>query len=143
MKIKRSPSDMYFSNIVRHRAGWKCEICGKDFSENKRGLQCSHLIGRGNMAVRWDFDNAAALCGIVAPWGLTGCHKKVTEDPVFHVEFFIKKIGKERYDALVFRSKNETMKSQHLTEKDIRVGLKMEWKRIEKESKNKILGSHL
>jgi hypothetical protein len=140
MKLKRNATDDYFSKIVRQRANWHCELCGKDFSNDHKGIQCSHFIGRGNKVVRYDFENAAALCGTMAPWGLTGCHKIVSEDPSIHYEFFLKRLGKEKLEALIFRSRNETMKSQGVTEVDKRLELRMEWKRMQSEEKKNILG---
>lgn len=65
--IKRTPTDVAFSNCVRERANWTCEKCGKYFPEGSRGgLDCSHHHGRGGWSIRFDPLNAEALC--------YGCH---------------------------------------------------------------------
>lgn len=66
--VKRTPADDAFSLCVRERAGWTCEKCGKYYPEGagRKGLHCSHYIGRGNWSVRLDRDNAESLC--------YGCH---------------------------------------------------------------------
>jgi hypothetical protein len=62
MVLKRTPADAAFSDCVRERAGWRCEICGTQYHRKSRGLHCSHFISRGNWGVRFDPLNAEALC---------------------------------------------------------------------------------
>lgn len=78
MKLRILKADVLFSRLVRERAEWRCEKCQKFFPEGERqGLQCSHLIGRRNKAVRWHPLNAVAHCFY--------CHKYLTENPIeFH-----------------------------------------------------------
>lgn len=57
-----TPADYWFSRCVRERAGWRCENCGKQYQEGDQGLHCSHFIGRGNWAVRFEPLNAFAHC---------------------------------------------------------------------------------
>ena len=86
-KIKRTEADKHFSNCVRIRAKWTCQKCDTDYSDrNKQGLQCSHLIGRGHYAVRYDPKNALALC--------TKCHHDVTAHPVMHIQLWREIHGK-------------------------------------------------
>lgn len=54
--------DREVSRIVRARGS--CARCGKGAEQVT--LQCSHIIGRSNLAVRWSLDNCVALC--------VGCH---------------------------------------------------------------------
>lgn len=140
MKLKRNATDKYFSDIIRERANWKCERCLKDFSDNHQGLHCSHFIGRGNKNVRWDLDNASALCGGMAPWGIYGCHKVLSEDPGQHYLFFEKKLGRARLEELIQRSR-EMMKGSGRTEESIRKELKAEYLRIKNKNNKKILGA--
>ena len=80
-KIKRTVADGHFSNCVRIRAKWSCQRCGTDYSDrNRQGLQCSHLIGRGHYAVRYDPENALSLC--------TKCHHDMTAHPIEHVQLW-------------------------------------------------------
>jgi hypothetical protein len=65
--IKRTPADIAFSKCIRERVNWTCENCGNYFPEGSRGgLDCSHFFGRGNWEIRFDPQNAEALC--------YGCH---------------------------------------------------------------------
>ena len=92
--IKRTPVDAAFSDCVRERANWTCEMCGKAYPEgtNRAGLHCSHHFGRRHKSVRWEPLNAAALCFT--------CHNTVAEDPPLHVGWFESNIGKSNYGLL-------------------------------------------
>jgi hypothetical protein len=79
-KIKRNIADKHFSDCVRMRSNWHCQRCGKDKSEKKQGLQCSHLIGRGHYGTRYDPECAIALCA--------HCHTYVTGHPVAHIQLW-------------------------------------------------------
>jgi len=80
-KIKRTIADKHFSDCVRLRAKWSCQRCEKSYEDkNRQGLQCSHLIGRGHLAVRYDPLNALSLC--------TKCHIDVTAHPVMHIQLW-------------------------------------------------------
>lgn len=50
--------DTVFSLLIRSEG--RCRRCGKDNRTVK--LDCSHIVGRANLAVRWDELNAKALC---------------------------------------------------------------------------------
>ena len=137
-----SITDRYFSDIVRMRAGWKCERCGGDFSNDHGGLTVSHFISRGYKAVRWNFDNAAAICGRAIPhiFKMTGCHGFFEKNPDEHAAFFLARLGSVRYKALVMW-KHTTLKGQGITEGQIRLGLREELKRMKAEERSKILGA--
>ena len=98
MKIRIDPLDQLFSKYIRLRAMAEvggCERClqGKvDYKE----IQCSHFIGRAKKSVRWDEDNAAALC--------LGCHAYFTAHPLEHVEWFKARLG-DKFDLLRARSR--------------------------------------
>jgi hypothetical protein len=53
--------------IVKERAGWKCELAGRDAvscsSSRKEDMQWAHLITRGaSKTLKYDTQNAACLC---------------------------------------------------------------------------------
>lgn len=50
--------DKEFGRIICSRG--RCARCGRGAEEVT--LQCSHIIGRTNHAVRWDIDNGVCLC---------------------------------------------------------------------------------
>lgn len=98
--IRRSPADAAFSNYIRTKANWACEwlACGRQFPASKsRGrLHCSHYITRANPWVRFDVDNVAALCA--------KHHDYVSKYPNEHESFFRRRLGNERYRALLVRA---------------------------------------
>ena len=86
MNIKRDKRDAIFSLLIRERAGWKCERCGKRFSrEDGQGLHCSHFISRRHRSTRWHPDNAAAHCFT--------CHQYLGEHPLEFAEWIRKHLG--------------------------------------------------
>lgn len=118
--IKRDATDALFSDLVRAKASWRCERCHKDYSERRQGLHCSHFFGRGNKAVRWEPENASALCFY--------CHKVLGENPNDHRDFFIKRLGEERYNALVLKAK--LPRKEKVDVKMLRLWLKQEIKKV-------------
>lgn len=55
--------DKLVADAVRKRDNFTCQKCGK-YSE--KGLHCSHVIPRTNLALRWNLANLKTLC--------VGCH---------------------------------------------------------------------
>lgn len=96
MRIRIDPLDVLFSTYIRTKAGWKCEMCFKQYHPPTASLQCSHFKGRRNKSTRWEPENCAALC--------FSCHRRVTEDPEFHRNWFLKRLGEERYNALILKA---------------------------------------
>lgn len=94
MRIKRTRADDIFSKLIRKRDNYICQVCLKKFPPAK--LQCHHHIGRRHFSVRFDYDNAIAIC--------FGCHRKFHENPSWHVEWWKKRLGEERYRALIVKS---------------------------------------
>lgn len=93
MKIKRDRLDILFSKLVRERAGWVCERCGRYFPEDKRGgLHCSHFYSRRHVGTRWLPDNAAAHC--------FACHQRLGENPLEFTEWVERHLGKGRAEQL-------------------------------------------
>ncbi|MBA7661936.1 hypothetical protein ES703_69956 [subsurface metagenome] len=87
MKIRLDPLDILFSQYIRLKAGGICEYCNR-----KTRLQCSHFHGRRKRSVRWDEDNASALCFT--------CHLYMGENPYVHTEWFKQRLGSEKFEAL-------------------------------------------
>jgi 5-methylcytosine-specific restriction endonuclease McrA len=67
-KHARKEADRLFSLYIRARDRG-CRMC-----TDRTNLQCAHLISRRYFAVRWEPENAVALC--------VGHHKQFTEDPL-------------------------------------------------------------
>mgnify|MGYP001185038900 CR=1 FL=1 len=130
--IKRNKTDALFSDIVRARAGYICERCKRDFNHDHQKFDCSHFYSRKNVRVRWNFLNASALC--------RGCHIYFGEHPYEHTEFMKAKLGKD-FDRLTIEANQRKLSSAKIDEKMVRLGLKMEWDKLIKEQKSKILGA--
>lgn len=98
VRLKRTVADALFSDYIREKANWSCERCFRQFTPPTRELQCSHYFSRAKRSVRFDFENAAALCG--------KCHFYLgsPENRKEHEEFFIRKLGREKYDLLCLRA---------------------------------------
>ena len=93
MGIKITPADSWFSKCVRSRAGWRCEHCGKQYTQSDTGLHCSHFHGRGNWSLRFHPENASALC--------YGCHTFMGANPHEHQRFFKERLGEGMYQILL------------------------------------------
>jgi hypothetical protein len=57
-----TPADAAFSDYIRARAGYCCQRCGKQYPPKSTGLQCSHNFSRRYYNIRFNPDNALALC---------------------------------------------------------------------------------
>jgi hypothetical protein len=77
--IKRNIADKHLSDCVRKSAEWKCQRCGKDYSEKHQGLQCSHFLSRMHWGTRYD-PRQLSLCAY--------CHNYVEGHPVEHINLW-------------------------------------------------------
>ena len=122
--MKRDRRDIVFSKLIRERANWTCERCGKYYPEGLRqGLDCSHFYGRRHRSTRWHPDNAFAHC--------RGCHQYLGSNPAIFAEFTRAALGDTRYDWLRERH-NEIKKYTKAELEEIYQHLKSELERIEK-----------
>lgn len=96
-KIKINPADKWFSLYIRYRDKWQCQRCLKQYPERSGSVHNSHFWGRGNKSVRYDEENCVALC--------VYCHQYFTANPQDHSDFFLKRLGKRRFDALGIRAR--------------------------------------
>lgn len=96
MKAKRTVADARFSDQVRERDRWMCQRCGKVYPPPTFALHCAHMFGRGKPRTRFDPDNACALC--------YGCHRYLDTHPDLKREFFLERLGEQRFAALELRS---------------------------------------
>ena len=93
MGIKRTKWDKVFSNYIRERDHWTCQRCltisNKNNPNSRKGLHCSHYVGRASWSTRIEPANAMALC--------YGCHRYLTAHPSEHKELWkIRFSAKER-----------------------------------------------
>lgn len=74
-KYLKNKADRLFSEYIRNRDR-KCCKCGSSTKQ----LQCAHIIGRRNLRLRYDPQNALTLCA--------GCHFWWHENPFDSTEWY-------------------------------------------------------
>lgn len=104
-RLRVTKADKLFSLLVRTLADWCCERCGGRYEPPTASLQCSHFHSRAKRSVRFDRENAAALC--------VGCHMFFTGNPEEHRKFFVKRLGQARYDRLTVRANTPQRVDEH------------------------------
>ncbi len=92
MTLKRDKTDALFSRYIKLLSGGYCKRCKKYLGVKSRGLHCAHCFSRGKKSVRFDRDNAQALC--------YGCHRYLDGHPSEKMEFFMEILGTKRFNAL-------------------------------------------
>lgn len=97
MKIKRGPLDALFSKLIRIKAGWICERCGKNYENRPQGLHTAHMNSRRHISLRWEEDNAAAICFLD--------HQFLDSHPIEKIAFFKARVGERRFGEMYLRSK--------------------------------------
>lgn len=131
-KIAIQDPDVWFSLCVRERADWICQACGKKYEPwhtakgipANPGLHCSHYIGRGNYAVRFDPYNADAHC--------YGCHQKFESNPHHFMKWKFEQLGGHVYEILIEKSENLLLGKQARREKkEIAEHYKEEFERMQ------------
>lgn len=93
---KFSKADKIFSELIRTEAGWKCQKCKLDFSDNRGYLTNSHYHGRRKKSVRFDLDNCTSLC--------RKCHNYFEEHKSDYKEWMTKRLGEEGMALLQLRA---------------------------------------
>ena len=96
MKIKISSLDRMFSNWLRAEKNYTCERCLRRHSPPTQAIHVSHFWGRAKKITRFDPENCAVLC--------FGCHQHFTAHPHEHREWFLKRLGEKKYNALMLRA---------------------------------------
>jgi len=80
----RDQLDKLWAEIVKQRAGHKCEYCGKTTY-----LNTHHIFSRSNLSVRWDLDNGSCLCSGHHTLNTWSAHKS----PIEFIEWIMDKRG--------------------------------------------------
>jgi predicted restriction endonuclease len=80
--------DKQWSLLVKYKAGYKCEVCGK--TQHQTRLNSHHIIGRRNKMTRWDLRNGVCLCVRHHKFGIQSAHE---DSPWFNV--WLEKYRKE------------------------------------------------
>lgn len=100
-------ADKVFSNFIRERDDWTCQLCDGwhgEGSGQRRNLHCSHFWGRARKSTRFDPDNCIAACYSCHYWKLE------KEKQGRYRDLMLKRLGKERYNQLEIKA--YTIKSQ-------------------------------
>lgn len=108
--IKITEADRWFSKCVRERAGWKCEVCHKQYQEGDQGLGCSHIYSRRHKSIRHHGDNGTSMC--------TSCHQRLGGNPLDFASWARTHLGESRLDMLRER-KNSPIKYNKRLEREI------------------------
>jgi hypothetical protein len=117
--IKREACDKWFSDVVRRKANSTCEHCGI-----QGRMECAHIYGRANKAVRWSMDNAVSLCHY--------CHRTFTGNPVdFHL-WLLDYLGQGHMDILI-EKKNMILKTNKILRKEISDHYRGEFRKMEED----------
>ena len=82
--------------MVKERAGYKCEYCGKT-----EYLNSHHVFSRTNYSVRWDVNNGVCLCAGHHVLGNFSAHKA----PLEFADWLKGKRGEEWYGKLLLKAK--------------------------------------
>ena len=115
--IKREACDKWFSDVVRRKANSTCEHCGIEGR-----MECAHIYGRANKAVRWSMDNAVSLCHY--------CHRTFTGNPVdFHL-WLLDYLGQGHMDILD-EKRNMILKTNKILRKEISDHYRGEFRKME------------
>lgn len=89
-----SPADKAFADFIKARDGYQCQKCGKQYAKGDKGLQCSHHFSRRYYNIRFDPDNALALCH--------HCHNYwYQKDIPESARWLEEKLGKDKIDRLI------------------------------------------
>jgi len=82
--------------MVKERAGYKCEYCGKT-----EYLNSHHVFSRTNYSVRWDVNNGVCLCAGHHVLGNFSAHKA----PLEFADWLKGERGEKWYDKLLLKAK--------------------------------------
>lgn len=109
--IKTTYHDQLVSLVVRHRDK-ACQYCGDRLPIIR--LECSHAFKRGNQSTRHITEACVAACH--------DCHAYYEARPVIHAEWWIRRLGVDRYGELRRLSKQP---AKYLDEKAMREDLRV------------------
>jgi|SRR6185436_3035401 len=104
IKLRRTKADELFSLYVRHRDNYTCQRCKLYVQPPTNEIHCAHYHSRAKRSVRFDEENAIALCRKCHlyfdgnSWLRQDSHK---ED--FYL-FMLNKLGQKRFNTLMFRA---------------------------------------
>ena len=121
--MKLTKYDRVFSQLVRERANWECEVCHKQFPEGTRqGLDTSHFFSRRRNSTRLHPSNAASMC--------RGCHQHMGDNPIIFSRWIEKHLGPNL--GYITRLAHKTMRKSKTYKEEEYLHLKKELERMRK-----------
>ena len=87
-KVKRDPIMIVWSQCVRTRDGFKCQLCGTTDGV----MHAHHFIGRRKAQAKYLLENGICLCFT--------CHNEAGDYSGVNEELFSKTVGSERKEEL-------------------------------------------
>jgi hypothetical protein len=112
--------DAAWSELVKLRANYQCEVCGKT-----KNLNSHHIWSRIRKSVRWDVQNGVCLC--------VGCHvgpKSAHKDPMWFADWIRRKRGEDWYNMMTLRA-NSTGKRMKFEKELLLKELKKEIRKLQ------------
>ena len=98
-KTLKNKLDKAWSQLVKLRAGNKCEVCW-----NSETLNSHHVVGRRNLRLRWEVMNGVCLCVKHHKFGNQSAH----ENPVWFEDWLKENRGQDL--KLIRSTMNEIQK---------------------------------
>lgn len=120
--MKRDKVDALFSQYIRIRDKWICQVCNRSYTTSTQGLHCSHIFSRRHNAIRFDERNAVAMC--------FSCHQWYGGNPIEGGEWARRYLGPDVVDELI-RIKNAPFKKTKAWESEVESELKAKLKELE------------
>lgn len=115
--MKRDKTDILFSRYIKLLSDGYCARCKKHFGIKSRGLHCAHCFTRGKRTVRFDRDNACALC--------YHDHMFLDHHPLEKTEFFINLLGLKEFQKLDYRAHHPIKIDIEKIEADLKTKIKL------------------
>jgi len=125
--MKRCKRDVVFSFLVRERAEYKCEYCGKDGR-----VECCHIYGRRDRKLRWNGLNAVSLCSYH--------HRYFSEHPAEFMSWLESYVGDGVLEILRERHNDNRVKYSKVDREDIHKHLKAEYEVMMEKRKDGVTG---
>jgi len=62
-RTQKTKADKIWADLVKEKAGWCCEICGRDCDDNHKGLNAHHILPKERYhEMRHVLKNGVSLC---------------------------------------------------------------------------------
>ena len=100
-----------WSEIVKERAGYRCEIC-----KSVKCLNSHHIITKKNLTLKWDLKNGCCLCANCHTLNKLSAHG----DPLFFIDW-LKTHRLDDYNYLMVKKNERFDKDYERIERELKV----------------------